>query len=69
MFKKNGSMSGMQPASTIIITIPMIFGSLGVPQSTFLIGLELVVLVSQQIQSLQMTLLLKPRNTGWYFIL
>ena len=55
MFNKNGSMSGMQPASTIIITIPIIFGSFGVPQSTFLIGLELVVLVSQQIEYLQMT--------------
>ena len=52
MFKKNGSASGMHPASTTIIIIPMIFGNLGVQQSTFLIDLELVVLVFQQIQSL-----------------
>ena len=45
MFKKNGSMSRMQPASTIIIIIPMIFGNHGVLQSIFLIDLELVVLV------------------------
>jgi len=37
----------MQPASTIIIIIPMIFGNLGVQQSTFSISLELVVLVFQ----------------------
>jgi len=35
MFKKNGSMSGMQPTSTIIIIIPMIFGNHGVLQSIF----------------------------------
>ena len=28
MFKKNGSTPGMQPASTTIKTIPMIFGSI-----------------------------------------
>jgi len=39
-------MSGMQSESAIIIIIPMIFKSLGVQWSTFLISLELVVLVS-----------------------
>jgi len=62
MFKKNGSMNCMLLALTIIIIIPMTFGSLGVQRSTFLIGLELVTLVSQQIQYLQMTLSLKPRK-------
>jgi len=52
MFKKNGSISGIRSASTIITIIPMIFGNLGVQQSAFLISLQLVVLVSQQIQSL-----------------
>ena len=69
MSKKNGSMSGLQPVSTIIIITPMIFGSPGVQQSTFPIGLELVVLVSQQIQYFQMILSLKPGNMEWYFIL
>jgi len=67
MFEKNGSMSGMQPASTFIIIIPMIFGSLGVQQSIFSIDLELVVFVSQQIHYLQTILYLKLENTGWYF--
>ena len=57
-------MSGTQPALTIIIIISMIFGSLGVQRSTFLISLELAVLVSQPIPYVQMTLLLKPGNTG-----
>ena len=48
MFRENGSMSGIQPASTIIIIIPMIFGNLGVQQSIFPINLELVVLVSSK---------------------
>jgi len=69
MFKKNGLMSGMQPALTIIIIIPMLFGSLRVQRSIFLISLELVVLVSHQIQSLQVTPSLKYGNTGWYFTL
>ena len=64
MFEKNGSMSDMQPASTFIIIIPMIFGSLEVQWSIFPIDLELVVFVSQQIHYLQMILSLKPENTG-----
>ena len=67
MFEKNGSMSGMQPTSTFIIIISIIFGSLGVQRYIFLIDLELVVFVSQQIHYLQMILSLKPENTGWYF--
>ena len=63
MFEKNGSTSGMQPASTFIIIIPMIFGSLGVQRFIFPTNLELVVLVSQQIYYRQMTLSLKPGNT------
>ena len=65
MFEKNGSMSDMHPASLIIITILMIFGSLEVQLYIFLISLESVVLVSQPTQSLQMTLSLKSENTGW----
>jgi len=60
-------MNGMQPTLTFIIMIPMIFGSHGVQQSTFPIGLELVVFVPQQIHYLQMTLSIKPENLGWYF--
>ena len=56
-------MSGMQPALTFIIIIPMIFWSLRVQQSTFSIGLELVVFVFQQIHYLQMIMSLKPGNT------
>jgi len=67
MFEKNGSMSGMQSALVFIIIIPMIFGSHGVQEYTFLIDLELVVLASQQIHYLQMTLSLKPRRMGWCF--
>jgi len=58
-------MSGMQHASTIIIIIPMIFGSLWVQQSNFSINLEKVMLVSRPIQSLQLTSSLKPGNTRW----
>lgn len=54
----------MQPASTYIIIIPMIFGSLGVQRSIFPTDLELVVFVSQQIHYLQMILSLKLENTG-----
>ena len=53
MFKKNGLTTGMQSASTIIRTIPMIFGKHGVLQSSFFIDLELVVLDFLQTQSLQ----------------
>jgi len=60
-------MSGIQPASTFIIIIPMIFGSLGVQRSFFLTNLELVVFGSQLIHYLQMILSLKPGNKGWYF--
>ena len=63
MFKKNGPTNDMHPASTTIIIILMIFGNHGVLQFTFLINLELVALVSQQIQPLQMTLLLKSGIT------
>jgi len=69
MSEKNGSMSGMQHTSTFIIIIPTIFGSHWVQQSTFPIGLELVVLVFQQIHYFQMTLSIKHENTGWYFTL
>jgi len=55
-------MSDMQPVSTTIIIISMLFGNLGVQQSIFQIDMELVVLASQQIQSLQMTQLCKPEN-------
>ena len=55
MFKKNGSMSSMQLASTTITIIPIIFENHKVLQSIFPIDLELVVLVFQQIQSLQRT--------------
>jgi len=44
MFKKNGVIASMQPAAITIKTIPMIFRNYGVPQSSFLIDLELVVL-------------------------
>ena len=44
MFKKNGSTLGIQPASTIIRSIPIILGKHGALQSSFLIDLELVVL-------------------------
>lgn len=54
MFNQNGSTTGMQPASTTTIIIPMIFGNHGVLRSYSLIDLELVVLDSQQIQSLSM---------------
>ena len=64
MFKKNGSMCGMQPASTFIIIIPMIFGSLGVQRYFLATDMELVVFVSQQIDYLQMILFLKSENTG-----
>jgi len=55
MFKKNGSMTGMQPLLTIIIIILMIFGNHWVVWYSFLIDVELVALDSQLIQSLQMT--------------
>jgi len=67
MFKKSGSMNGMQPVSTFIIIISMIFGSLGVQRSIFSIDLELVVFISHQIHYLQMIMSLKPGNMGWYF--
>jgi len=56
MFKNNGSTTGIHSASTIMIIILMIFGSCGVLRSSSLVDLELVVLDSEQIQSLQMTL-------------
>jgi len=40
-------MSGMQPGSTFIIIIPMIFGSHEVQRSIFSTDLELVVLLFQ----------------------
>ena len=43
MLKGNGSMSGMQTASTFIIIISMIFGNLGKQLSAFSISMELVV--------------------------
>jgi len=52
MFKKKGSTSDMQPKSTIIIIIVMIFGNYAILRSSFLIDLELMVLDSKQIQSL-----------------
>ena len=69
MSRKNGSMSGIQHASTIIINIPMIFGSLGVQQSNSLISLELGVLTFQPIQSLNDSII-KAREYGMilYFI-
>ena len=66
MFEKNGSMSDMQPTLTFIIIIPKIFGSLGMRRSIFPTDMGLVVLVSQQIHYLQMTMSLKSVNTGWY---
>jgi len=50
MFKKNGSTTGIQVASTSITTIPMIFGNHEVLWFYFLIDLELVVLDFQQTQ-------------------
>jgi len=44
MFKRSGSTNGMQPASTTIKTIPIVFRKHGAVQSFFLIDLELVVL-------------------------
>jgi len=67
MLEKIGSKSGMQPASTFIIIIPMIFESLGVQRSIFSTNLELAAFVSQPIHYLPMILSLKPENTGWYF--
>jgi len=55
--QENGSTTGMQPASTIIRTIPMICGKHGALQSSFLIDSELVVLDSQQAHFLLNTLL------------
>ena len=63
--QENGLMSYMRPVLTIIIIIAMIFGSLRVQQSTFSIGLELVVLASKPIQSLQVILSLKSGNMDW----
>jgi len=37
MFKKNDSMTGTQPASTTILTIPVIYENHGVLSSSFLI--------------------------------
>jgi len=65
MFKKNGLMTSLQPALTIIIIILMIFRNHGVLRSSFLIDLELVVLDFQQTQSLQMTPSRKLGNIEW----
>jgi len=67
MLERNGSKSGMQPASTFIIIIRMIFGSLGVQRSIFSTDLELVALVSHPIHYLPMILSIKTENTEWYF--
>ena len=55
MFKKNGLMSGMQLASTIILIIHMMLESWSIIMY-FPDRFGVVVLVFQKIQSLQMTL-------------
>jgi len=60
-------MSGVQLASTFIIIIPMIFGSLGVQRSIFPTDLKLEAFVFQPIHYLPMILPSKPGNMGWYF--
>ena len=58
----------MQPVLTFIITIPIIFGSLGVQRSIFPTDLESVAFVSQPIQYLPDILSSKPGHMGWFFI-
>ena len=65
MFEKNGSMSGMQSASTFIFIIHMISTSFGVQRYIFLADRELVAFVSHQIHYLQMIISLKTENTEW----
>jgi len=65
MFKKSGSTTSMQPASTTIIVFPTIFWSHGVLHFSFVIDLPLVVLDFLWIQSLLMIPSWKFGNIEW----